>query len=149
MKLTTLCYPVKDGQVLLAMKKRGFGTGKWNGPGGKVIEGELVEEACRREVLEETGILVGKLEPRGIIEFVFEGKSEDGQECHVFVTDDIRGEITETEEMKPQWFLLGEVPYQDMWEDDSIWLSGVLNGGRVNKRFYFDREMKMLRNEDM
>ena len=36
MKLTTLSYFVQDGQVLLAMKKRGFGMGKWNGPGGKV-----------------------------------------------------------------------------------------------------------------
>jgi 8-oxo-dGTP pyrophosphatase MutT (NUDIX family) len=28
------------GDILLAMKKRGFGEGKWNGAGGKVEPGE-------------------------------------------------------------------------------------------------------------
>jgi hypothetical protein len=35
MKITTLCFCLKNDLVLLAMKKRGFGTGKWNGYGGK------------------------------------------------------------------------------------------------------------------
>lgn len=35
-KLTTLCYIINDkDEVLLIMKKRGFGKGKWNGPGEK------------------------------------------------------------------------------------------------------------------
>lgn len=34
--------------VLLGMKKRGFGAGKWNGFGGKVQPGETIEEAARR-----------------------------------------------------------------------------------------------------
>ncbi|MEK7504190.1 MAG: hypothetical protein AAB550_01680 [Patescibacteria group bacterium] len=38
MKQATLCFLVKDNQILLAMKKRGFGVGKWNGVGGKVNE---------------------------------------------------------------------------------------------------------------
>jgi hypothetical protein len=42
MRLTTLCFLIRvdeDGKpcsLLLALKKRGFGAGKWNGPGGKV-----------------------------------------------------------------------------------------------------------------
>jgi hypothetical protein len=31
MKLTTLLYVFSDDKILLAMKKRGFGKGKWNG----------------------------------------------------------------------------------------------------------------------
>ena len=31
MKLSTLCFCVRGDSVLLAMKKRGFGGGKWNG----------------------------------------------------------------------------------------------------------------------
>lgn len=34
--------------VLLGMKKRGFGAGKWNGFGGKVQPGETIEEAARQ-----------------------------------------------------------------------------------------------------
>jgi hypothetical protein len=40
---TTLVLLFNDqGQILLAMKKRGFGVGKWNGAGGKIHEGETV-----------------------------------------------------------------------------------------------------------
>ena len=38
MKKTTLCFLLKNDEVLLAMKKRGFGVGKWNGVGGKLKE---------------------------------------------------------------------------------------------------------------
>ena len=47
-KLLTLVMVVQPGKVLLGMKKRGFGEGKWNGFGGKVQSGETIEEAARR-----------------------------------------------------------------------------------------------------
>ena len=58
MKLVTLCLLVKDDKVLLAMKKRGFGMGKWNGVGGKVEDGETIEMAAARETGEEIGVAV-------------------------------------------------------------------------------------------
>lgn len=47
-KLLTLVLVVQPGRVLLGMKKRGFGAGKWNGFGGKVQTGESIEQAARR-----------------------------------------------------------------------------------------------------
>jgi 8-oxo-dGTP diphosphatase/2-hydroxy-dATP diphosphatase len=38
------------------MKKRGFGKGKWNGFGGKVEEGECIEDSAIRELEEECGL---------------------------------------------------------------------------------------------
>ena len=32
LRKATLCFLIKDNQILLAMKKRGFATGKWNAP---------------------------------------------------------------------------------------------------------------------
>ena len=49
-KLLTLVLVVQPGRVLLGMKKRGFGVGKWNGFGGKVQPGESIEEAARRYI---------------------------------------------------------------------------------------------------
>ena len=40
----------QDSKVLLGMKKRGFGTGFYNGFGGKVEPGETILEAAVREV---------------------------------------------------------------------------------------------------
>ncbi len=46
------------GRVLLIERGRAPGKGLWSVPGGKVEWGEAVEDACRREVLEETGVEV-------------------------------------------------------------------------------------------
>ena len=48
----TLCLVVKENTILLGMKKRGFGVGRWNGFGGKLHEGESIEDAAKRETLE-------------------------------------------------------------------------------------------------
>lgn len=140
MRLTTLCYVVKDEKVLLAMKKRGLGEGKWNGPGGKVQFGETPLQACKREFFEETQAGVVDPEHRGIIEFVFEKKPDWDQRCYIYVGRDLSGQPQETEEMLPAWYKLDELPFDKMWEDDALWLLGVLKGGRVNMRFYFDEQ---------
>ncbi|CAN0571511.1 unnamed protein product, partial [Ectocarpus sp. 12 AP-2014] len=51
------------------MKKRGFGEGKWNGFGGKVESGESVEEAAKRELMEEAGVTARELSLRGRLIF--------------------------------------------------------------------------------
>lgn len=47
-KIMTLMFVLDSGRVLLGMKKRGFGVGRWNGFGGKVQAGETVEEGAIR-----------------------------------------------------------------------------------------------------
>lgn len=49
---------VEDGRVLLVMRGREPNRGLWAVPGGKVDLGESVHEAVRREVAEETGLVV-------------------------------------------------------------------------------------------
>ncbi len=80
MEPTTLVFPVIGKpikKVLLGMKKRGMGQGKWNGFGGKLKPGETIEECALRELEEESG-LIGKeenLQWVGRIEFYFAGES--------------------------------------------------------------------------
>jgi 8-oxo-dGTP diphosphatase/2-hydroxy-dATP diphosphatase len=47
-KLYTLAFVLDAGKILLGMKKRGFGVGRWNGFGGKVDPGESIEGAAKR-----------------------------------------------------------------------------------------------------
>jgi NADH pyrophosphatase NudC (nudix superfamily) len=49
----TLLFLQKDDQILLAMKKRGFGSDRYNGVGGKLEPGETIEQALIRECQEE------------------------------------------------------------------------------------------------
>lgn len=137
-----------QNEILLAMKKRGNGVGWWNGPGGKALPGESPEDACRRETMEEVGLQLGKLEKRGTAEFHFAGK-DLVELCHVFVCRDFTGEPVETEEMRPQWFHVSEIPWDKMWDGDSEWIPKVLKGETINLRNSFDEHLKFIRMEDL
>ena len=50
--------PSGFNEILLGMKKRGFGTGKWNGFGGKIENGESAEQGAIRELEEESSLVV-------------------------------------------------------------------------------------------
>ena len=54
-ELATLCFVIRDGQILLIHKKRGLGAGKINGPGGRIESGETAEQGAIRETQEEVG----------------------------------------------------------------------------------------------
>ena len=49
---TTLALLINDDEILLALKKRGHGEGKYNGVGGKIKENETPEAAMIRETQE-------------------------------------------------------------------------------------------------
>lgn len=55
-KIYTLYIIEKNNQILLGLKKRGFGMGKWNGFGGKVMESESITQGAIRELKEECNI---------------------------------------------------------------------------------------------
>ena len=82
-KVLNLCLIVENGKILLGMKKRGFGAGRWNGFGGKVQSEETIEIAAKRELREEAGIEAEFLEKVGIIDFEFKGNPEILQ-VHIF-----------------------------------------------------------------
>ena len=145
MRDTTLCLLVKNEQILLAMKKRGFGVGKWNGVGGKVDPGKDkgVLDATIRETKEEIGVLPDELKKVAVLKFRFPHKEEWDQDVHVFLTNKWDGNPEESEEMKPQWFGFKDIPYDSMWDDDKIWLPHVLSGKKLEADFIFGDEEKI------
>ena len=135
-KQLTLCILHSAGRVLLGMKKRGFGESKWNGFGGKLEAHESIIDAARREMLEESGVAVLDVSYRGHIIFEFAGV-EQLLEVHVFYATQYSGVPTESEEMRPQWFDESDVPFQDMWADDIVWLPRLLQGECFEAYFLF------------
>ncbi|XP_028611841.1 7,8-dihydro-8-oxoguanine triphosphatase [Grammomys surdaster] len=135
-KLYTLVLVVQPQRVLLGMKKRGFGAGRWNGFGGKVQEGETIEDGAKRELLEESGLRVDTLHKVGHISFEFVG-SPELMDVHIFSTDHVHGMPTESEEMRPQWFQLDQIPFAHMWPDDSYWFPLLLQKKKFCGHFKF------------
>ncbi len=132
----TLCFVVRDGEVLLIEKRRGLGEGWYNGPGGKLEDGETARECAIREVREEVGIEVTDLERAGELTFTLDGAVHTV--CHVFRTGEFTGEPTASPEARPEWVAIEEVPYDQMWEDDHLWLPGVLEGKTAVGEFHFE-----------
>ena len=130
---------MRDNEVLLGMKKRGFGAGRWNGFGGKVKEGEEnIEQGMFREMFEESSIKALNMQKVGILDFSFENDPKI-LEVHIFKVTEFKGEPTESEEMKPQWFSLDQIPFEQMWSDDIYWFPFLLNGKFFKGEFLFDR----------
>lgn len=143
-KILTLCLVVRDREILLGMKKRGFGAGRWNGFGGKLEPGETIEDGAKRETKEECGIAIERMEEVGIHEFEFENDRGEILEVHVFRVDRWDGEPAETEEMRPKWFAFADIPYDDMWPDDRFWFPIFLAGKRFETKFLFGEDDRVL-----
>ena len=142
---TTLCLLKRDNQILLAMKKRGFGEGRYNGVGGKLEEGETPEEAMLRETKEEIGITPTEYEKVGFLEFdeYYKGKKMKVA-FHLYLTYKWIGEPTESDEMKPEWFNIDSIPYDKMFPDDKYWLPLILDGKKIRAYFDFDEDWNLL-----
>jgi len=131
-------------ELLLAMKKRGFGVGKWNGVGGKPDpekgDKDLIDTALR-EAEEEIGIKIKEFEKVALLSFRFpyilHDREKWDQDVHVFLTDNWEGEPQESDEMMPKWFKVKDIPFDKMWDDDKLWLPMILEGKKLKANFIF------------
>ncbi len=139
MKTLTLAILFRGDKILLAMKKRGFGVGKWNGYGGKLEGVEKPIDAIVREIEEESGLVVDRnlLKELGFIDFYFDDKKEWDQRVIIYRLNKFTGEPIETEEMAPEFFDLDKIPYNDMWPADSKWLPYVISGIKFSGEIHF------------
>ena len=135
-EVATLVFAIRQGEVLLIRKLRGLGAGKINGPGGRLEPGELLLDCAVREVQEELRVTPTGLEYGGDIRFQF----VDGYSLHVhcYRAADIMGEPMATEEAIPLWTALDAIPYDDMWDDDRIWLPQLIAKQPFSGRFLFE-----------
>lgn len=133
-----LLFIVRDREILLIRKKRGFGAGKINGPGGKLDPGETALASAVRETYEELGVRALDADLRGELHFQF----QDGfsLHCAVFLARKFEGEARETDEAVPLWTPLDAIPYDKMWADDRYWLPLLLRGDKFAGFFEFDGE---------
>lgn len=129
-------------RVLLAMKKNKFGSGKYNGFGGGVENGESLEVCAVRETYEEGNIRILDPVQLGRILFRFQTDEQDHL-VHFFKSESYLGRPSETEEMIPEWFDEKNIPYDQMLPADKYWLPMFLEGRRFSGNVLFNEGFKL------
>ena len=91
---------IRDGMVLAAQRGYGDFMGGWEFPGGKVEEGEGVEDALRREIMEELAVQVKIQRHFGHVEYDYEN-FHLSMDC--FICTVIGGSLTLREHRAYRW----------------------------------------------
>jgi ADP-ribose pyrophosphatase YjhB (NUDIX family) len=138
MRIETVSIVYQPPRILLGMKKKRLGAGKYNGFGGGVEWWESLEECAVRETSEEAGITLLNPERYGNILFQFQIDEQDHL-VHFFRASEYNGVARESDEMKPEWFDEMNIPYDKMWADDKYWLPLMLAGKKFEGNFVFDK----------
>lgn len=121
-------------EVLLGMKRSGFGTGRIVALGGGIEPGESAGEAAAREVQEESGVVVKvtDLVELGPVRWRFPVKPVLDMDAVVFTTERFSGDPAVTDEIDPCWYPVEHVPWDGMWDDAKHWLDHVLRSRPLN-----------------
>lgn len=135
----TLIFIKNDNQVLLGLKKRGFGKGKWNGFGGKVEQNETIFDGAIRETKEECNLKVDNLKYVGIV--AYEERLDSRIDfVHVFTTNKFTDVLQESDEMKPEWFDFKNISFKQMWPDSKLWYPYMLQNKYFFAHVIYDNE---------
>jgi 8-oxo-dGTP diphosphatase len=103
---------VRDGKVLLGLRRGSHGAGAWALPGGHLEWGETIESCARREVREETGLDLGVVTQGPYTNDVMAAEGKHYVTCFVEAVG-LSGEAQVLEPTKCErwaWFAWSEMP---------------------------------------
>ncbi|MDO8472063.1 MAG: NUDIX domain-containing protein [bacterium] len=102
----------RDGKFLMGQRQGSHGANTWSVPGGHLEVGESWEDTARREVLEETGVVIHKIRFGAVTNDIF--TSEQKHYVTIWMLSDYQsGEPTITEPDKfiqQGWFDFEHLP---------------------------------------
>lgn len=131
MEKTIVCYLIRDNKYLMLYRNKKLidpNKGKWITVGGHIEENETKEEACIREVFEETGFTLLDYKYLGIVHF----RGDFKEDMDIFISHSFSGEMHECDEGELEWFTKDEINNLNMWEGDYLFLDNVFNEENIN-----------------
>lgn len=131
--LQTQAYIVSpDGRSVLLMHRNKSANdvhlGKYLGLGGHVEPDEDPFTCVKREVFEESGLIVESATLRGTVMWTGFGKRRQDLLCFMFRVDSFSGEPHEgNEEGTLEWVPIGDLADKPMWDSDHEWLPMIFD----------------------
>ena len=137
----------EGNNILLVFHKQGEFEGLYTGLIGYTEQNERPELAMNRIAYELCRITLDNIELRA--KFLMQvDQLGDAEELEYFCNR-YSGHVMETETVRPQWFPITGIPYQQMPPDDEIWYPAFLAGSRLEGKFLFNKEMSVITAHDM
>lgn len=120
-KLATICYIDNGRELLLLYRNKRLDDvhyGKWISVGGKLEAGESPEDCAKREVLEETGLVVTEMSLKGLVTFPDFTPDHDWY-TYVFKVTGFEGQVVkDCPEGHLEWVAYDKVLDKPTWEGD-------------------------------
>lgn len=119
-KVQVSCLAIKDNKIAM-IKKQDPKYSTYNmftPPGGHVEYLESLEQACIREMLEETNLKIQNIELKGVITFLTP-EWDYHSVCFLFLTYDVEGELksNEPEKQTSHWVNLIDIESNNLVPD--------------------------------
>ena len=142
MKVSTLCYIKQNNQTLMLhriKKENDIHKNKWNGLGGKLERGESPEECVKREVFEESGLIIESPNLHGVITFPkFDGI--DDWIVFVYTANNFEGNLIECNEGKLDWVSDDQLLKLNLWEGDKIFIPWLTQDKFFSAKFIYEKK---------
>lgn len=122
---------VRQGRVLLVRRGREPSRGVYAFPGGRVEPDETLEAAARRELMEETSLSAGRLEPYRVVLIEAAASGAPAFELTVFVGDTAEGVLHPGDDADAAgWFTAAELADLPVIESVAAIARKLLAAGR-------------------
>lgn len=139
-QLATLCYVMKENKTLMlhrVKKENDYHKGKWNGLGGKFEAGESPEECAKREILEESGLIIENPLLKGIVTFPMFDKVKDWY-VFLFTINKFSGELIHSDEGNLEWIDNDKLTDLNLWEGDKIFIPWLFQDKFFSAKFNYE-----------